>query len=73
MVLRSRTTGIVVVSCLRCRHRGVIEPAALERLGFAPDAPISSFIKRVRCSQCGSGSVMAKRSQRPEAPKRRRA
>jgi hypothetical protein len=31
------------------------------RFGLNPDAPISTFDKRLRCSKCGSGSVMAKR------------
>jgi hypothetical protein len=34
---------------------------ALVRFGLNPDAPISTFVKRLRCSKCGSGSVMAKR------------
>jgi hypothetical protein len=31
------------------------------RFGLKPDAPISAFVKRLRCTECGSGSVMAKR------------
>jgi hypothetical protein len=30
----------------------------LERSGIKPDAPIAAFVKRLRCSKCGSASVM---------------
>jgi ribosomal protein S27E len=44
------------VTCLRCRHEGVISASALERFGLSDSAPISTFVKRLRCSKCGSGS-----------------
>lgn len=37
----------------------------LARFGLKPDAPISTFVKRLRCSECASGSVMAKRIAAP--------
>ena len=49
------------VTCLRCRHEGSIAAAALEHFGLSASAPISAFVKRLRCKKCGSGSVAAKR------------
>jgi hypothetical protein len=46
---------------MTCRHRSTLDAAALKRFGLKPDAPIASFIKRLRCTECGSGSVMAER------------
>jgi hypothetical protein len=53
----------VVVWCLHCRHEGVLSVQTLVDAGLKPDAPISSFVKRLRCGKCGSGSVMARRQQ----------
>jgi hypothetical protein len=53
--------GVIVVRCLRCRHEANLSQPALVRFGLNPDAPVSTFVKRLRCSKCGSGSVMAKR------------
>jgi hypothetical protein len=46
---------------MRCRHRSTLDAAALKRFGLKPDAPIAGFVKRFRCTKCGSGSVMAER------------
>jgi hypothetical protein len=46
---------------MSCRHRRMIDAATLKRFGLKPDAPIASFIKRLRCTKCGSGSVMVER------------
>jgi hypothetical protein len=51
----------ISVRCMSCRHRSTLDAAALKRFGLKPDAPIASFIKRLRCTKCGSGSVMAER------------
>ena len=51
------------VTCLRCRHEGNLAASALERFGLSANAPISAFVKRLRCSKCGSGSVAAKRAR----------
>jgi ribosomal protein S27AE len=51
----------ISVRCMSCRHRSTLDAAALKRFGVKPDAPIASFIKRLRCTKCGSGSVMAER------------
>ena len=48
---------------LSCRHKGTIVERELVRFGVRPDAPISQFVKRLRCRKCGSGNVMAKRTQ----------
>jgi hypothetical protein len=39
----------------------LVPAGSLVRFGLNPDAPISTFVKRLRCSKCGSGSVMATR------------
>jgi hypothetical protein len=44
-----------------CRHRSTLDAAALVRFGLRPDSPIASFVKRLRCSKCGGGSVTAER------------
>ena len=49
----------IVVRCLTCQHQGVI--FELTRFGLKPGAPISRFVKRLRCRKCGGGSVMAHR------------
>ena len=53
---------VIVVRCLRCRHRGVIAEGDLPRFGVKPGAPVAQFVKRLRCRQCGSASVMAQRT-----------
>ena len=62
---------IVMVRCLHCRHRSTLDPQALAAFGVKPDAPIAAFVKRLRCSKCGSGSVMANRVAQTEGAARR--
>jgi hypothetical protein len=59
-----RNEPAVTVECLSCHHVGVLTGAALVRRAIAPDTPIAAFIKRLRCSRCGSGSVLASRRPR---------
>lgn len=61
----------IAVRCLHCRHEGILDAAALARFGVEPSAPIASFVKRLRCTQCGSASVMAKRTFETKARVRR--
>ena len=56
----------IVVRCLRCRHEGLLSEQSLVSFGLKQDAPISAFVKRLRCSECGSGSVIC---QQPSARK----
>jgi phage FluMu protein Com len=49
------------VQCLRCRHVGIVTESELRRRGIKPEAPIASFVKRLRCRKCGSQSVLARR------------
>jgi ribosomal protein S27AE len=56
-----RPAGTVVVRCLRCRHQSNLSDEVLARYWLKGDAPISTFVKRLRCHRCGSGSVMATR------------
>jgi hypothetical protein len=58
----------IFVRCLRCRHEGILSGQTLADAGLKPDAPISSFVKRLRCAKCGSGSVMATRQPGRTAP-----
>jgi hypothetical protein len=51
----------VTVECLSCRHVGVLTGATLSRFAIMPDTPIATFVKRLRCSRCGSRSVLATR------------
>jgi hypothetical protein len=51
----------VIVECLSCRHVGVLTEAALSRLAIRPRTPIAAFVKRLRCSKCGSRNVLATR------------
>ncbi len=46
--------SVVAIQCLRYKHRGVISDDALARFGWKPGAPITSFVKRLRCIKCGS-------------------
>jgi hypothetical protein len=55
----------IVVQCLRCRHVGRVAESDLTRRGIKPNAPIASFVKRLRCVKCGSHSVCAKRLDVP--------
>jgi RNase P subunit RPR2 len=59
-----RETAGVLVVCLHCGHEGTLSQNALTRFGLNPDAPIPAYVKRLRCSKCGSRSVMAKRTMR---------
>jgi hypothetical protein len=63
--------GILAIRCLHCRHEVRLSRQTLARVGLKPDAPISTFVKRLRCSECGSGSVMAKRIAAPLAARSR--
>jgi hypothetical protein len=56
-----RTEPGVTVECLRCRHVGLLTRETLARLAIAPNAPIATFVKRLRCRKCGSQSVLATR------------
>jgi hypothetical protein len=60
--LRAEPTA---VECLSCRHVGVLTGAALSRLAIMPDAPIATFVKRLRCSECGAGACSPVASRRP--------
>ena len=49
------TELVVLVRCLHCRHKSVLNHHMLAGFGFKPDAPIAAFIKRLRCTKCGRG------------------
>jgi phage FluMu protein Com len=68
-------SGAIVVRCLHCRHEAVLTAAELVAHGLKPDAPIAGFVRRLRCTHCGSGSVLAKRVAKPEPrlPRQRRS
>lgn len=65
--LRGGST-VIAVRCLHCRHQAVLSAADLVAHGVKPDSPIAGFVRRLKCSECGSGSVLAKRVAKP-APK----
>jgi hypothetical protein len=62
---------VVEVRCLHCGHKSSLSQTALAGFGLRPDAPIAAFVKRLRCSKCGSGSVIANRVARNERAGRR--
>ena len=55
----------VRVQCLRCGHFNVLTPEMLSRLAVSPTTPIATFVKRLRCRECGSQSVLATRKPPP--------
>jgi hypothetical protein len=62
---------VILLRCLSCRHEGILDDAALARFGANSTAPIASFVKRLRCTKCGSASVVANRIFETEARARR--
>jgi hypothetical protein len=46
----------VVVRCQHCGHEAGLSRDAL---GLGPESPVSAFVKRLRCSKCGSRNVTA--------------
>jgi hypothetical protein len=52
---------VVQVTCLHCRHKSILSNQELASFGVKPEAAIASFVKRLRCIKCGSGSVLANR------------
>jgi hypothetical protein len=63
--------SVILVRCLHCRHEGILDDAALARFGVNSSAPIASFVKRLRCTSCGSASVMVSRIFETQARTRR--
>jgi hypothetical protein len=57
--MRKTVDFIVQVRCLQCRHKSILSDQELDSFGIKPDSPVASFVKRLRCTKCGSGSVMA--------------
>jgi hypothetical protein len=62
---------VVHVRCLRCRHKSLLSNKDLADFGIPPEAPIASFVKRLRCRKCGSGSVLANRIDKNQLTARR--
>jgi hypothetical protein len=69
------SSAAIVVRCLHCRHEAVLTATELVEHGVKPDAPIAGFVRRLRCTHCGSGSVLARRVAGPEPrlPRQRRS
>lgn len=65
--MSDRTQSGVIVKCLSCSHKAMLTERDLGRFGVKRGAPIAQFVKRLRCRQCGSASVMATRSQAKSA------
>ena len=55
--------SVVAVRCLRCQHEGVLSRNDLTRFGLNPHSPIAAYVKRLRCGECASSHVMAKRKE----------
>jgi hypothetical protein len=56
----------IIVECLHCGHRGALSERDLARYGEERGAPIVAFVKRLTCSDCGSHSVRAYRSEQSQ-------
>jgi hypothetical protein len=54
--------SVILVQCLSCQHRGFVSERELVRFGIKPGTPVARFVKRLRCRKCGSGSVIAQRT-----------
>ena len=52
---------VLQVACLLCRHKSILSDQTLASFGIKPEAPIATFVRRLRCGKCGSGSVIASR------------
>ena len=63
---------VVQVRCLKCNHTSFLNDRDLIEFGVTENAPIVAFVKRLRCTKCGSGSVMANRVAKTEQAARRR-
>jgi hypothetical protein len=72
MMSALRETRGVVVRCLHCAHEGSLSRTALVRFGLDPTRQSLPYVKRLRCSKCGSSSVMAKRTTQPNTEQDRR-
>ena len=70
-IVRKPPELAVHVRCLHCRHKSLLSNKDLADFGIPPEAPIASFIKRLRCRKCGSGSVLANRIDRDQPAARR--
>jgi hypothetical protein len=70
---KAAASAAVVVRCLHCRHEAMLSAADLVAHGVKPDSPIAGFVRRLKCSHCGSGSVLAKRIATPEPRPGRRS
>jgi len=62
---------VVHVRCLHCRHKSLLSNKELADFGIQPEAPIVSFVKRLRCKKCGSGGVLANRIESDQPAARR--
>ena len=56
---RAGRRAVVRVQCLRCGHFNVLTAEMLSRLAVSSTTPIAASVKRHRCRECGSLSVLA--------------
>jgi ribosomal protein L37E len=70
-IVSKRPELVVHVRCLRCRHKSLLSNKDLADFGIPPEAPIATFVKRLHCKKCGSGSVLANRIERDQPTARR--
>jgi hypothetical protein len=69
--VRKAIEFVVQVRCMQCRHTSFLSDRDLIEFGVDENAPIVAFVKRLRCTECGSGSVMASRvATTDRAPRR---
>jgi hypothetical protein len=70
-IVRKPAELVVHVRCLRCRHKSLLSNKDLAVFGITPEAPIAAYVKRLRCTKCGSGSVLANRIDKDQPVARR--
>jgi hypothetical protein len=62
---------VVQVRCVQYRHKRFLSDQDLIEFGIAENDPIVAFVKHLRCTKCGSGSVVASRAAKTDRGARR--
>jgi hypothetical protein len=62
---------VELVVQVQCRHKSFLTQRELIEFGIVENAPIVAFVKRLRCTKCGSADVMASRVAKTDRGTRR--
>ena len=66
-----RTDLVVLVQCLICHGRSILDDQALAERGIKSDAPVAAFERWLRCNKCGTYNVTVNRVPQSESTARR--